>query len=89
MDFIDRSQHEAKEELVDRIELTLMKKAKKVRQGNPFIPQSSRLPRYFGGRVEAFNFLEDRLARPFEHFIILGEWGIGKSTLIKKYKKRS
>ena len=79
VDFIDRSQHEAKEELVDRIELSLIKKAKKVRQGNPFVPQSSQLPRYFGGRADAFSFLEDRLAETFRalhHIRRMGNWKI-------------
>ena len=58
---------------------------------NPFTPQSDWEPRFFGGRyVQINNFIksikEAVSSRP-NHMIILGEWGIGKTTLLKQFKK--
>ena len=48
-------------------------------------------PKYFGGRekkLETFiNQFEKAGRGIFNHFLILGNWGIGKTTLLKEYKK--
>lgn len=62
------------------------------RVGNPFTPMTGIEPTFFGGRTDELKFFDDKLARAkntrfCEHFLILGNWGIGKSTLLKEYKK--
>ena len=49
-------------------------------------------PTVFGGRLEELDFFAKKLNRAIhtrfcEHFLVLGDWGIGKSTLLKEYKK--
>lgn len=58
---------------------------------NPFTPQSGWEPKVFGGRheqIESFTKVmkEAVTGRP-THMVILGEWGIGKTTLLKQFKK--
>ncbi len=58
---------------------------------NPFTPQSGWEPRVFGGRNRQLDrFVESVeeaiLGRP-NHLVILGEWGIGKTSLLKRFKK--
>ena len=58
---------------------------------NPFTPQSGWEPRYFGGRETELKFFQKVLEessnnRP-NHIIILGDWGTGKTSLLKQYKK--
>jgi len=58
---------------------------------NPFTPQSGWEPRVFGGRKEAISFFQTNLeesikARP-NHLIVLGEWGIGKTSLLKQFRR--
>lgn len=65
---------------------------KMMRAGNPFTPMTGVEPTVFGGRREELEFFEQRLNRAFntqfrEHFLVLGNWGIGKSSLLKEYKK--
>ncbi len=61
------------------------------RTGNPFTPMTGIEPSVFGGRTVELNFFEERIQRALtnycEHFIVLGNWGIGKSTLFKEYKR--
>lgn len=58
---------------------------------NPFTPKSGIEPRVFLGRekeVDIFNKQLDRAKTGyFNHFIVLGDWGIGKTTLLKEYRK--
>ena len=58
---------------------------------NPFTPQSGWEPRYFGGRETELNFfqkvLKDSLIARANHIVVLGEWGTGKTSLLKQYKK--
>ena len=60
-------------------------------KSNPFTPQSGWEPKVFGGRqeqIEGFNkaMKEAVTGRP-NHMVILGEWGIGKTSLLKRFKK--
>jgi len=58
---------------------------------NPFTPQSGWEPRVFGGRheqVESFTkIMKEALTGRPNHMVILGEWGIGKTSLLKQFKK--
>jgi CheY-like chemotaxis protein len=65
---------------------------KLLRSGNPFTPMSGIEPTVFGGRKKELEFFEQKLDRAVhtrfcEHFLVLGDWGIGKSTLLREYKK--
>lgn len=60
---------------------------------NPFTPQSGLEPKILGGRrelVEEFSSLLDkRNENEYFHLLLLGEWGRGKTSLLKYYKKIS
>lgn len=57
---------------------------------NPFTPQSGWEPKVFTGRKEEISLFLDRLEKTrkirSEHVIVLGEWGIGKTALLKHCK---
>lgn len=57
---------------------------------NPFTPKSGQEPKIFVGRDEQVNFfkkaLSDTINYRQEHFIILGDWGVGKTSLLREYK---
>ena len=58
---------------------------------NPFTPQSGWEPRVFGGREEEVSLFKSNLenaisVRP-NHLVVLGEWGIGKTSLLKQFKR--
>jgi len=60
---------------------------------NPFTPQSGWEPKIFGGRsreLEAFksNLDDAANARP-SHLVVLGEWGAGKTSLLKQLRRMS
>jgi len=58
---------------------------------NPFTPRSGQEPKAFVGRdkeTEVFKkHLKNAFAGKFEHFIVTGGWGTGKTTLLKEFKK--
>lgn len=58
---------------------------------NPFTPQSGWEPRVLSGRKEeiaSFNAALDKAKNgKAEHKVILGEWGVGKTSLLKQFKK--
>lgn len=58
---------------------------------NPFTPKSGMEPRVFLGREKELDTFCAQLERAgnnyYNHFIVLGNWGIGKTTLLKEYKK--
>ncbi len=60
---------------------------------NPFTPQSGWEPREFGGRKEEIDLFKRQLELSkrdkIDHIVILGEWGIGKTSLLKYFKKLS
>ena len=62
-------------------------------KSNPFTPQSGWEPRVFGGREENLSFFKSNLeqathARP-SHLVALGEWGIGKTSILKQFRRIS
>lgn len=58
---------------------------------NPFTPKSGMEPRVFLGREKELATFCAQLERAgnnyYNHYIVLGDWGIGKTTLLKEYKK--
>lgn len=58
---------------------------------NPFTPKSGWEPKAFVGREYELSFFRKRLELAKQgrrdHFLILGDWGIGKTTLLKEFKK--
>ncbi len=58
---------------------------------NPFTPKSGMEPRFFAGRDKEINLFHRKLGeakhKRYDHFCILGEWGIGKTALLKEFKK--
>jgi len=60
---------------------------------NPFTPQSGWEPKIFGGRdqeLAAFKSnLEDAVSERAAHLIVLGDWGAGKTSLLKQFRRMS
>ena len=58
---------------------------------NPFTPQSGWEPKIFGGRLQELDIFKSALetavsVRP-NHLVVLGEWGKGKTSLLKQFKR--
>jgi CheY-like chemotaxis protein len=91
-DFIEKS-FNAVNEMIDAIQRALRLIDERLRQyRNPFAGMSNIDPSFFGGRIKEIEFFDQKLVRAllkgqYEHFLIQGDWGIGKSTLLKEYKK--
>ena len=91
-DFIEKSE-KAVDDLIHSIQRAIDCRDEKIRRsGNPFTPMTSVDPTIFGGRTKELEFFEERLnrichTRFCEHFLVHGNWGIGKSTLFSEYKK--
>ncbi|OGC22637.1 hypothetical protein A3J90_07430 [candidate division WOR-1 bacterium RIFOXYC2_FULL_37_10] len=60
-------------------------------KSNPFTPKSGMEPRIFVGREEEIKFFKKQLEKAkqnyYDHFLVRGDWGIGKTSLLKEYKK--
>lgn len=58
---------------------------------NPFTPRSGQEPKVFIGRdkeIETFvRQLEKTRHKRYDHFVVLGGWGVGKTTLLKEFRK--
>jgi len=59
---------------------------------NPFTPKSGMEPRVFIGREKEIEIFERKLdealkLKRYDHFLVLGEWGIGKTSLLREFKK--
>jgi hypothetical protein len=91
-DFIEKSETAIKD-LIKTVQRAIDSYDEKMlRSGNPFTPMTGVEPAVFGGRTNELEFFEHKLNRTLntkfaEHFLVLGDWGIGKSTLLKEYKK--
>lgn len=90
-DFIEKSEEtavliEAVRKAIDSLDQKL------VRSGNPFVSMAGADPTVFGGRLGELEFFEQKVARMLgvgicEHFLVLGQWGVGKSTLLREFKQ--
>ncbi len=91
-DFVEKATT-AVQDLILSVQKAIDSRDEKImRSGNPFTPMSGLEPTVFGGRKNELEFFEQKLIRTLhtryaEHFLVLGNWGIGKSTLLKEYKK--
>jgi GTPase SAR1 family protein len=60
---------------------------------NPFTPQSGWEPKIFGGRNQELgifkSILDDAMNARLNHLVVLGEWGAGKTSLLKQFKRMS
>jgi len=60
---------------------------------NPFTPQSGWEPKIFGGRNHELgifkSILDDAANARLNHMVVLGEWGAGKTSLLKQFKRMS
>lgn len=92
-DFIGKGDIDVKEHLLSAIESAIALRSEQFKRiGNPFIPKTGVEPAIFGGRTYELDFFEQKLNNAMrgsycDHFIILGEWGVGKSTLLREFKK--
>ncbi len=91
-DFIEKTVR-AVDDLVSSVQKAIAhREASLVRFGNPFSRMCDEEPSVFGGRLEELKSMQERLARMTrtnarEHFLVLGDWGIGKSTLLREFKR--
>ena len=60
---------------------------------NPFTPQSGWEPKIFGGRNQELGVFEsslnDAANEKLSHLVVLGEWGVGKTSLLKQFRRIS
>jgi hypothetical protein len=58
---------------------------------NPFTPKSGWEPKAFVGRENEIAFFRKKMDEAkqgkCDHFLVLGNWGIGKTTLLREYKR--
>lgn len=91
-DFIEKGAT-AINKLIEAVQRTIRNRDEKVvLSGNPFTFVTGIPPTIFGGRQQELQFLDDKFNRAMnsrfcEPFLVMGDWGIGKSTLLKKYKE--
>lgn len=58
---------------------------------NPFTPRSDQEPKVFLGRSKELDTFKKHLQKTkhkrFDHFVVVGGWGTGKTTLLKEFRK--
>lgn len=58
-----------------------------------FTPKSGSEPKGFGGREKELQFFDKKLREAengkCDHYLVLGDWGMGKTVLLDKFKKRA
>ncbi len=58
---------------------------------NPFTPKSGWEPKVFAGREKELKFFRKKIEEAkrgrCDHFLILGDWGTGKTSLLKEFKR--
>lgn len=91
-DFIEKTPDTARELVVSVHRAVAAAEDRALRAGNPFTPSAGREPTFLAGRRAELEFFDERLRSALrsgrrEHFVLLGEPGIGKSALLKEYKK--
>jgi len=89
VDFVDKS-GDWIEELKRALKEAIDQKLRVSLKPNPFRPQDTDPP-FLGGREKELVFfekvLQDALRGYIRHLVVLGEWGIGKSSLLYYFKK--
>ncbi|MFH1860549.1 MAG: response regulator [bacterium] len=87
-DFIDKPINY--DELRKIIKNGILETMSKVQRINPFCSKTGVEPRVFGGRFKESCFFEGKLREAEEafcdHFLVLGNWGTGKTTLLREFK---
>lgn len=87
-DFIDKPVDY--DELRKIIKNAILESRTKVQKINPFCPKTGVEPKVFGGRFKELRFFENKLKEAEEsvcdHFLVLGDWGIGKTMLLREFK---
>ncbi|MEW6619624.1 MAG: response regulator, partial [bacterium] len=87
-DFIDKPIDY--DELRRIIKNAILESRTKVQKINPFCPKTGVEPKVFGGRFKELRFFENKLKEAEEavcdHFLVLGDWGIGKTMLLREFK---
>jgi len=62
-------------------------------KANPFTAKSGWEPKAFAGREKEFKLFEEKIRDAengrCDHFLILGDWGIGRTALLKEFQKRA
>jgi FixJ family two-component response regulator len=91
-DFIEKSPTAVKELVAAVQRAALHRHAQVLRSGNPFRPMAGLDPLVFGGRSQEIEFFEECLTSAVnksicKHFTVLGNWGVGKSTLLREFKR--
>lgn len=60
---------------------------------NPFTPKSGLEPRVFVGRSKEIEYFLNKIHemdyKPADHYVIQGDWGMGKTVLLKELKRKA
>jgi FixJ family two-component response regulator len=93
-DFLEKGSN-APHTVVEAVRRALrLREEKLIRIGNPFTRSPNDEPAVFGGRDAELGLFDKLVRRATErgtcdHFLVLGDWGLGKTTLLREYKRIS